>query len=185
MEDKRGALSFEGQQQKYERRQKERKRTEGNAEELGDVTRPQRNAWRNELVKVAQTNEEYLARLEAAMTEEEKDRVEREGYVNRLYGNESKSLGRKIQEGVFGWVANSSALEPYEKTLSEIRRNVCEEIGVKLVRDTGYSMPGNRRKTRGAKATASSTTTMGIGDKQKMEAARNQLMQQIEKNKES
>ena len=46
-------------------------------------------------------------------------------------------------------------------------------------------MPGNRRKTRGAKATASSTTTMGIGDKQKMEAARNQLMQQIEKNKES
>lgn len=147
LEQKLGPLSFQGQKEKAEARRKARARMPGHEDELGDITRP-RTGWKEHIVEFAQNAGEMNKRIEQAIDEDDRRRILNEHFVNHRYGDEQKSIGRRVHETLFAWTANSAALEPYEKVLGEIRKTVCAEIVNKLVRDTGYKLPGHDKSQR-------------------------------------
>jgi len=128
----------------HQKREKERSRFELNEQELGDITRPNRFDWKNEL-QALPTPEEYDTMLSTASAEQKK-KLNDLVFVNFDYGDEQKTMMQNMHSTLFSFAANSAALEPYERTLSKIRKDLSQEIVRKLVRDTGYRLPGNRKK---------------------------------------
>ena len=138
-------IGYTPTEMKHEERRKTREFYELNEKELGDITRPRRFEWKKDL-QVRPTLKDYNEMLQAAQSEQDKKQIEHLRFINKDYGDEQMTAMQLAHKNIFSLSANISALEPYEQILSKIRKDISEEIVKKLVRDTGYSLPGNRKK---------------------------------------